>query len=108
VGFFYYHPVGIAGTDERYWSRWFWPPLLYDGMGELNSGGYYTATDYGIPVAIAFETGAPERFELLRRFVGTTDPATGAATIRGWGLEAPDAQTAAPYDQWAVLLGELD
>jgi hypothetical protein len=108
-GFFYACPTGLAGTVVRYANEHWWPLELWAGMGIVGSGGYYTFWDCGYVGAIAFATDAPERFELLRRFVGTADPATAASVLRGWGLYAPaGTHTDAPIEQWGALLGELE
>lgn len=100
-GFYYYTATGQG--DVRFLSEDDWPDSLHEQMG-LPNESYYTAWDMGYAVALALRVGAPEAPELLRRYVGHTP----RASMRSWGLVAPDSQTRAPFDQWWALLGVLE
>jgi len=109
-GFYYFTATGLAGSSTRYLRQHpagasdaqAWPAALYSGMGVPGGGGYYTAWDMGYVVALALATGAPEGVELSRRFAPG-----GLPEVQGWGLEAPSAQTGAPFEQWGVMRGIL-
>lgn len=107
-GWYYFFPVGPRdGTTRRYLTEDDWPQALHDAMGVGGTSGYYTAWDVGYPTALAWLVGSPARFELLRRFTGTTDDAHAYLTMRSWGMEAPPSHTSAPIDQWWPLLGVI-
>lgn len=104
-GFYYYTVTGL-GSNTRYFCEDDWPTSLHDEMGEENES-YYTALDLPPAIALAWKHGTPERFELLRRYTGTSDPAAARAVLISWGIEAPPEQTMAPFDQFWPLLGVL-
>jgi hypothetical protein len=105
LGLYYFAPTGFASGD-CFDDEHEWPEPLHSLMGEgepASDSSYYSAQDFGYLVAIAWATGAPERFELLRRFTGHSTLAEAQAEVRSWGVEAPDRQTRAPVEQfWPV------
>ncbi len=105
AGFYYFAPTGIGA--KRFFSDDQWPPALFAQMGVVGSEGYYTAQAVGYATAIAWAVQAPERFELLRRFTGSSDPATARSIMLGWGTVAPSGVTSAPVENYWPVYGQL-
>ena len=110
-GLYYYAPSGyVWPPGVRFLDAATWPWALDLTMGQDQAGAsYYSTWHMGHGVALALATGAPEATELLRRFIAGAGPmpADPLATLRSWGLEAPDTHSNTPIDQWWTLLGSL-
>lgn len=107
-GLYYYAPTGhVDGT--LYQDEDDWPQHLKDWMGVPGNLSYYTALDMGYVCAVAHARGSAHAGELTRRFVwGAGSGLDSAAAIRAWGVEAPDAQTRATFENWWPLLGAVE